>query len=97
MSSYAIVLVILSSWCLEILNAQQPSLEPAWTWLGGNNVKFDPPIYGEKGIPNSENVPGVRYGATGWYDSDNQQFWLFGGYGFSGGDVYKLGTYVINI
>ena len=40
---------------------------------------YDPPVYGEKGVPNSANVPGARYGACGWYDNMKHEFWLFGG------------------
>ena len=40
---------------------------------------YDPPVYGEKGVPNSANVPGGRYLASGHYDHMKQEFWLFGG------------------
>lgn len=41
-------------------------------------------MYGTRGIPAAGNVPGVRYGATGWMDSAGN-FWLFGGIGQDSG------------
>ena len=47
-----------------------------WAWMGG-------PItgnatYGALGTPAPANIPGERYGASGWADSSGN-FWLFGG------------------
>lgn len=65
-----------------------------WTWMGGTStlncvVQNDstlecapvPGQYGTKGSPSSANVPGARYGAAGWTDS-NGNLWLFGGTGY---------------
>jgi len=52
------------------------------TWISGSDTINQPGIYGEKGIANTVNVPGGRYGATGWYDSLRQEFWVFGGDGY---------------
>lgn len=78
MPSYTLIVLVLSC-CLQILLAQSPSVDLQWAWLGGTKSKFDPPVYGEKGIPHAANLPSVRYGAAGWYDSDSQELWLFGG------------------
>ena len=32
-----------------------------------------------KGVPSTENVPRARYGAAGWYDNTNKEYWMFGG------------------
>ena len=53
-----------------------------WTWMSGSNVSNQGGVYGEKGNASSDNVPGARGSAVGWYDSENKEFWLFGGYGF---------------
>ena len=59
--------------------------DSTWTWMSGSNTTNQRGAYGEKGIPNANNVPGARRSALGWYDSLRQEFWLFGGeYGFYG-------------
>ena len=62
-----------------------------WTWMGGNSamtcatttangpVCFQPGEYGTLGVPATGNIPGGRYGAVGWTDSQDN-FWLFGGF-----------------
>jgi Galactose oxidase, central domain len=50
-----------------------------WTWMGGPILSAQPPVYGTQGIPAPNNVPGPRYEAVGWVDS-NQNFWLFSGF-----------------
>ena len=57
--------------------------DSTWTWISGSKSVNLPGEYGEKGVPSSTNMPGARLGAAGWYDSANQEFWLFGGYGFA--------------
>ena len=59
-----------------------------WAWMGGQskgvNTFFNgngfPAVYGTLGIPAPGNIPGGRYGAVTWTDS-NGNFWLFGGTG----------------
>ena len=67
--------------------AETPITERQWTWLGGSNLVIDPPVYGQKGVPNSANIPLSRHGAAGCYDKTKQEYWLFGG----GGEA--VGTY----
>jgi hypothetical protein len=56
-----------------------------WTWMGGSstigNHGGQPGIYGTLGSAAAGNVPGGRYSATFWTDS-NGQLWLYGGEGF---------------
>jgi len=52
-----------------------------WTWMGGSKLKQQPGIYGTLGTPSPNNIPGARYGASGWTDSSGD-FWVFGGYAF---------------
>ena len=51
-----------------------------WTWISGVNRMDEPGIYGTKGIADSANVPGPRYGGVSWIDSKGN-LWLFGGIG----------------
>ena len=65
--------------------------DSTWTWISGSSITDQPGVYGEKGDGHIDNVPGARYGAGGWYDSDNAEFWLFGGYGY-GNSTDKTGV-----
>ena len=49
-----------------------------WTWVSGSNARNQAGIYGTQGTSDPANVPGARYGAVSWIDS-NGKFWLFGG------------------
>ena len=62
--------------------------------MSGSNTPDQPGVYGEKGIPSTDNIPGSRYGAVGWFDSLRQELWLFGGYDYneSMGMVLHLAT-----
>jgi len=51
-----------------------------WTWVSGSDKVDKEGRYGEKGIPDADNMPGARYGSVGWTDTTGN-FWLFGGYG----------------
>jgi len=61
-----------------------------WTWIDGTKTSgiAGKPVYGSfpSAPPTSDpmpftNTPGVRYGASGWTDT-NGNLWLFGGQGF---------------
>jgi len=54
-----------------------------WTWMSGNDSANQRGVYGEKGVSRPSNVPGARYGAAVWFDDVSQEFWLFGGHGYS--------------
>ncbi len=50
-----------------------------WTWIhGSGNVLNQQPIYGQQGISNSANSPGIRMTSQTWTDN-NGSLWLFGG------------------
>ena len=53
------------------------------TWISGADT-VDPignyGVYGTKGVPDINNIPGTRHGSVSWTDSGGI-LWLFGGYG----------------
>jgi N-acetylneuraminic acid mutarotase len=51
-----------------------------WTWVSGTNNVNNWGVYGTRGIPNANNVPGGRVLATSWLDAQGN-VWLFGGNG----------------
>jgi N-acetylneuraminic acid mutarotase len=51
-----------------------------WTWVSGSNTVNHAGIYGAKGIPDADNMPGARNSAVSWVDGSGN-LWLFGGYG----------------
>ncbi len=55
-----------------------------WTWMGGSSTVgsngAQPGVYGTLGTAAAGNIPGSRWGASGWTDSSGN-FWLFGGQG----------------
>jgi hypothetical protein len=62
-----------------------------WTWIKGNNILVDQPgIYGTRAIPDTSNLPGSRMAASSWKDN-NGNFWLFGGFGYTGGSPVTAG------
>jgi len=61
--------------------------DSTWTWIAGSNTINQQGVYGEKGNASTTNIPGSRREAVGWYDSLRQEFWLFGGYGYSNNTV----------
>ena len=52
-----------------------------WSWMSGSNQVNQYGTYGIEGQANSTNVPGARYAAVSWVDSNND-LWLFGGIGY---------------
>jgi hypothetical protein len=55
-----------------------------WTWIGGNSSVGRSGgqigVYGMLGVA-GDNIPGGRFGASGWIDSSGN-LWLFGGDGY---------------
>jgi hypothetical protein len=49
-----------------------------WTWMSGGNSANQPGVYGTKGVPAADNVPGARFWAVSWTDASGN-LWLFGG------------------
>jgi hypothetical protein len=53
-----------------------------WTWISGSNICKQSGVYGTKGIPGPNAVPGARWQSTSWKDSSGN-LWLFGGWGYN--------------
>jgi len=64
-----------------------------WTWFSGTPIHEQPGVYGEKGNASVNHVPGGRERAIGWYDSSNEELWLFGGSGYGNGST--KGTFIL--
>jgi Galactose oxidase, central domain len=57
-----------------------------WVWISGANLANQTGVYGTQAIsnvstPSAGAVPGSRWGAVGWTDSNNN-LWFFGGWGY---------------
>ena len=52
-----------------------------WIWISGSNSIYQQGNYGKQGISSSSNIPNSRYSSISWIDNNNN-FWLFGGYGY---------------
>ncbi len=57
-----------------------------WTWMSGAKTTNQSGTYGTKGAAAPSNVPGARYGAVSWIDSNNN-LWVFGGQGYDSTSV----------
>jgi len=57
--------------------------EGIWIWVSGSEKTNQRGIYGEQGNASTDNVPGARFSVTLWYDSTNQEAWVFGGRGYA--------------
>lgn len=51
-----------------------------WTWMKGP-IQGSWGVYGSLGVPAANNIPGSRIDGYGW--TYNDEFWLFGGHGYS--------------
>ena len=56
-----------------------------WTWIKGDNTTGQYSVYGTKGIANTANKPGATYASVSWTD-ENNNLWLFGGFGYTNND-----------
>jgi N-acetylneuraminic acid mutarotase len=75
-------------WLNDLWTYDPTSLE--WTWMSGGNTGNQAGAYGIQGTADPSNVPGGRYWAVSWIDSQDK-LWLFGGYGYdSGGYLGQL-------
>ncbi|MBS1802641.1 MAG: hypothetical protein JST28_04710 [Acidobacteria bacterium] len=90
---------ILSAYFLFAVFFWLPFVAPAqtttaneWTWAGGSktgSVYYPlPAVYGTLGIPAVGNIPGGRWRATTWTDSNNH-LWLFGGWGYDSNSNFQ--------
>ena len=59
-----------------------------WTWMSGSNLDGAPGIYGTKGVPDANNVPGARnYMVAAVPNIYSHELWLFGGAFEAGGSA----------
>jgi N-acetylneuraminic acid mutarotase len=63
-----------------------------WTWVSGGSSLYQLGVYGTKGLPGPDNVPGGREAAMSWMDSQGR-LWLFGG---SGHDSVDIANFQLN-
>jgi N-acetylneuraminic acid mutarotase len=67
-----------------------------WTWVSGSNAISQLGVYGTKGVPASDNVPGARRYSVSWIDSAGN-LWIHGGWGYAASgsgnlnDLWKFG------
>jgi N-acetylneuraminic acid mutarotase len=66
---------------VQVLNDLWEYSNGEWIWMGGSNVIAQPGIYGTKGTPSPNNIPGARWAGATWTDPSGD-VWLFGGNGF---------------
>src|SRR5690606_19386996 len=64
-----------------------------WIWISGSNVINEKGVYGTKGVPDPNNVPGARSDIASWIDSENNLY-LFGGEGYSKNENGTLKFYI---
>ena len=57
----------------------------SWTWRSGSNEPNRYGLFGTKGEPSAEGVPGARSGAAAWTD-EGGRLWIFGGTGYGEAD-----------
>jgi N-acetylneuraminic acid mutarotase len=72
------------SYLNDMWNFDPTTLE--WVWVSGSDTGAQAGIYGTRGTADLSNVPGARWRAVSWIDSQGK-LWLFGGLGWpsSGG------------
>ena len=71
--------------------------DDSWTWVKGYDVVTDVAyqlgVYGTKGSPDSDNMPGARTNSVSWTgtsSSTSDYLYLFGGYGYDTNGTYGL-------
>jgi len=70
--------------------------DSTWTWISGATAAGAAGTYGTKGSYSLSNTPGARKCPTGWYDSNEKAFWLFGGYGIAS-DTESRGKSILTL
>lgn len=65
-----------------------------WTWMKGDPINPDPPVYGTMGVPDPSNTPGARNSYSRWADK-NGNLWLFGGVFYAAGTYSDIWKYSI--
>ncbi len=58
-----------------------------WAWIKGPGINNQNGVYGTINVPNAANNPGGRgYGVISWVDNNNN-LWIYGGYGYDASDA----------
>jgi hypothetical protein len=73
----------------NVTNLQVNCGHNEWTWAKGPDTTSGPGVYGTLGVPSDGNNPGPRQNPATWTDASGN-FWLFGGYDFSGGTYFLM-------
>lgn len=60
-----------------------------WTWMSGSNVTNQTGVYGTKGVPSLNNVPGARSNMISWIDNTGALY-LMGGSVYVQNSAYTL-------
>ena len=60
---------------LQYCLAQPPG---EWTWIHGDTIPNQPPVFGIQGISNPANTPGAIYEGVEWVDQSGH-FYFYGG------------------
>ena len=50
-----------------------------WTWMSGSNKQNHFGVVDTKGVPHVDFMPSSRDSASGWYDINTKEIWLFSG------------------
>ena len=66
-----------------------------WTWMKGDPLAANPPVYGTQGVPDPANTPGARNSYSRWADN-NGNLWLFGGVFYTAGSYNDVWMYTIS-
>ncbi|HXY06770.1 MAG TPA: kelch repeat-containing protein [Terriglobales bacterium] len=53
-----------------------------WAYVSGSNLTNQKGTYGTQGTGSTNNIPGGRQEAVGWYDQVGGNLWVFGGEGY---------------
>ena len=86
--------VIVGLWLCYICGIYAfPSSSVLWARVSRSYNANQTGIYGVKGNASDLYMPGARCEAVGWYDAVRQEFWLFGGIGFSNDNTTRTFTY----
>jgi len=65
--------------------------DSTWTWIAGDKGVNVYGKYSVRLLPTTNYYPGGRECAVAWYDSDKQEFWVFGGFGLGLGVLLAQG------
>mgnify|MGYP007125575090 CR=1 FL=1 len=64
--------------------------DSTWTWMSGSNKLNHRGVVDTKGVPNVDFIPSSRHAATGWYDFNTNEIWVFSGQAKQGMCLYFM-------